>query len=163
MFFNLGSLMESHLQTQLHTTNSEDETIELGKHFAERLHIGDIVAFYGGLGAGKTEFVKGICEHFHVPDIVSSPTFTIMNQYDGTDSDGDDIKLYHVDLYRINSQREFDDIGFDDCMFTNNAIKLVEWAEKANGHMPKKRYSVKFILDDKDENKRTIEITKSEQ
>lgn len=146
------------MDPEIHITHSEEETIELGRQFAERLRVGDVVAFYGGLGAGKTEFVKGICEYFDVSDIVSSPTFTIMNQYDGHGADGDEVKLYHVDLYRINSQQEFDDIGFDDCMFSHNAIKMVEWAEKANGSLPPSRYSVRFLLDDKDEYLRRIEI-----
>lgn len=151
------------MDNELFVTNSEEETIELGKRFAERLTHGDVVAFYGGLGAGKTEFVKGVCDYFQVDDIVSSPTFTIINQYEGIDVNDDTVKLYHIDLYRVNSQDEFDNIGFDECMHSQDAIKLVEWSEKANGHIPTSRYSVRFTIDDDNENKRNIEIERVAQ
>lgn len=147
------------MEPEIHTTNSEEETIALGKTFADRLQVGDTVAFYGGLGAGKTEFVKGICEFFNVEDIVSSPTFTIINQYNGINNN-EEITIYHVDLYRIETQKELDEIGFDDCMFSHHAIKLVEWSEKSAGLLPNHHYKVNFILDDSNENLRTIEITK---
>ncbi|MBL7998295.1 MAG: tRNA (adenosine(37)-N6)-threonylcarbamoyltransferase complex ATPase subunit type 1 TsaE [Candidatus Kapabacteria bacterium] len=156
MFPTLGY---NSLDLEVHTTHSEDETILAGRKFAARLHAGDVIALYGTLGAGKTEFVKGICEYFHVEDVVSSPTFTIMNQYDGMQSNGDDVKLYHVDLYRINSKREFSEIGFSECMNAPDAIKLVEWAEKANDEIPANRYTISFDLDNSDENIRHISIS----
>ncbi|MBU3742842.1 MAG: tRNA (adenosine(37)-N6)-threonylcarbamoyltransferase complex ATPase subunit type 1 TsaE, partial [Candidatus Kapabacteria bacterium] len=109
---------------------SEDETIAIGQQFATNLHVGDVVALYGELGAGKTEFVKGICAHFNVSDIVTSPTFTIINQYGGQTSDGMPMRLYHVELYRIESDRELAEVGFDDCVFAHDAVKLVEWHDK---------------------------------
>ncbi len=146
------------MDPEIHTTFSEEETIELGKKFAERLHLGDVVTLYGELGAGKTEFVKGICDFFRVSDIVSSPTYTIMNQYDGEDRQHDALKIYHVDLFRIKTTNELDDIGFDDCMYSHNSIKLVEWAEKANGHLPGSRFNVVFSQNEEQDNTREIRI-----
>ena len=106
-----------------HITNSEEETIKLGKEFASKVNAGDILYFYGDLGSGKTEFIKGICEYFKVVDIVTSPTFTIMNKYVG-EKKGNEIAIFHIDLYRIEKEKELDEIGFEDCLFENNSIKL---------------------------------------
>ncbi len=146
------------MDPEIHTTLSEDETIELGRRFATRLHLGDIVTLYGDLGAGKTEFVKGVCDYFNVSDIVSSPTYTIMNQYDGEDRDHDALKIYHVDLFRIKTPAELEEIGFEDCMYSHDSIKLVEWAERANGHLPASRFNIVFHQNDDNENMREIRI-----
>jgi tRNA threonylcarbamoyladenosine biosynthesis protein TsaE len=138
-------------------SNSEDETIELGTLFAKRLKTGDVVALYGPLGSGKTEFIKGVCNYFNVEQIVSSPTFTIMNQYYG-EHNNEEVILYHVDLYRIKNPEELAEIGFNDCIYAPDAIKLVEWAEKAENFFPKKCYQVKILTDELDESKRTIRI-----
>lgn len=152
------------MERQLHTTHNKTETVDLGKEFAARLVPGDIIALYGDLGAGKTEFVRGVCDFFSVGDIVSSPTFTIINSYSGTmpEDDDDEIRIYHLDLYRINSERELSEIGFDECMAAEDAIKLVEWAEKAENTMPPTRYSVIFRLDDNEEDTRYIEVRRTE-
>lgn len=145
------------METETFSTHSEEETVELGKRFAERLRLGDVVLFYGELGAGKTEFIKGICRHFSVEEIVTSPTFTLMNQYAGHGSDSN-LAIYHVDLYRIKTKQELDEIGFEDCLFAQDAIKLVEWAENANGLVKFSNYTVKIRADFDDENERLIEI-----
>lgn len=115
---------------------SEEETRSIGKQFAEKLSPGDIITLAGDLGAGKTEFVRGVCTYFSVHDIVTSPTFTIMNQYLGTNPEDDEIALYHVDLYRIQDAKELQDIGFSECMSDEQVIKFVEWPEKAGDAMP---------------------------
>lgn len=147
------------METDCYHSHSEDETHSFGRQFAETLAKGDIIALYGDLGAGKTEFVKGICDYFQVEDIVSSPTFTIMNQYFGTDGDGEEITIYHVDLYRIDSAKELEEIGFDDCMFSENAIKLVEWSEKAGEMLPKIHWTVDITFASDNDNERTITIS----
>lgn len=139
-------------------TKSEDETISTGKRFAERLKGGDSVAFYGDLGAGKTEFIKGICSFFNVEEIVTSPTFTIMNKYSGKLQENE-IDIFHIDLYRIKDEKELEEIGFQDCVYSGNAIKLIEWAEKANSHLQEPDYSVKILFAD-DEDSREIKIEK---
>lgn len=147
------------METDCYHSHSEDETHSFGKQFAEILTKGDIVALYGDLGAGKTEFVKGVCDYFQVEDIVSSPTFTIMNQYFGTDADGEEITIYHVDLYRINSTKELEEIGFDDCMFSPDAIKFVEWSEKAGNMLPMVHWTVDITFAPDNDNERMITIS----
>jgi tRNA threonylcarbamoyladenosine biosynthesis protein TsaE len=142
-------------------TNSEDETIELGRKFAKELPVGSVVYLYGELGAGKTEFIKGICEFFNVKDLVSSPTFTIMNKYIG-EANNKEIAIYHIDLYRIEQAKELDEIGFEECLFEDNSIKLIEWAEKAKSHSNRPTYTVKIETDEESENVRTIYISEPE-
>lgn len=148
------------METETYTTHSEDETIKLGRKFAEKLNRGDVVLFFGDLGSGKTEFAKGICKYYNVEEIVTSPTFTIMNQYNGSMND-DDLAIYHIDLYRIKTKRDLDEIGFEDCLFSADAIKLVEWAENAGGLVKFSNYQVKIRADFDNENERLIEISQT--
>jgi tRNA threonylcarbamoyladenosine biosynthesis protein TsaE len=138
---------------------SEEETRSIGKRFAEKLSPGDIIALEGDLGAGKTEFVRGVCAYFSVHDIVSSPTFTIMNQYIGTNPEDAEIALYHIDLYRIQDEKELLEIGFSECMSDENVIKFVEWPEKAGSEMRKTDWNVliKTIPDQEEERLINIE------
>lgn len=142
------------------TTKSEEETIELGKKFAERLTRGDVVLFFGDLGSGKTEFIKGICRYFEVEEIVTSPTFTIMNQYNGT-LDDEDLSIYHIDLYRIKTKNELAEIGFEECIFATDSIKLVEWAENSHDLVKFVNYNVRIRSDFENVNERLIEISNS--
>jgi tRNA threonylcarbamoyladenosine biosynthesis protein TsaE len=123
------------------------------------LRVGDVVALEGDLGAGKTEFVKGVCEYFSVDDLVTSPTFTIINQYAGTTLDGEPLKIYHVDLYRIDSPEELAEVGFDDMVFAHDAIKLIEWPEKAASLMPTRRWDVRITADEQNDDLRHIVIS----
>jgi tRNA threonylcarbamoyladenosine biosynthesis protein TsaE len=145
------------MEIETYISQTEDETFDLGRKFAERLKRGDMVALYGDLGAGKTEFVKGICDFFHVSGLVTSPTFSIMNQYFGKFFGDQEITIYHVDLYRIKSLKELQEIGFDECMHSFDAIKLVEWPENAGETLPEERYVITMTIDD-DDDKRTIQI-----
>ena len=107
-------------------THSAEETTELGRRLAADLKPGSIVLLRGDLGAGKTTMVKGIAEGFHAAraDEVTSPTFTLIHEYRGPE-----VTLYHIDLYRIDTQRELDTLALDDLM-TANSILLIEWGEK---------------------------------
>jgi tRNA threonylcarbamoyladenosine biosynthesis protein TsaE len=145
------------MDKKLIESNSEEETIELGKKFAGRLVLGDIVSLYGELGAGKTNFVKGICEYFEVEEMITSPTFTIINQYYGT-KDDEEITIFHIDLYRMKSGPELNYIGFPELLESKDSIKIIEWAEKSYGTLDGIGYSVKILTDEKDENKRYIDI-----
>jgi tRNA threonylcarbamoyladenosine biosynthesis protein TsaE len=105
------------------TTHSEDETIAVARAFASRLRPGAVVLLEGDLGAGKTAFVRGLAIGLGLdPDLVSSPTFTLIQEYRGTPS------LYHVDLYRLQGA-EVDDLGLDE-LSSGEAIVAIEWAEK---------------------------------
>ncbi len=137
-------------------TLSEDETINLGHEIAKGLSPGDILAIYGDLGSGKTEFVKGICEYFKVEEIVTSPTFTIVNKYNASSSDNQ-LVLYHIDLYRIEKEIELLEIGFEEYLNDRSAITLIEWAEKTS-LIPDNAILVKIFLDEDDDNKRLITI-----
>ncbi len=108
------------------TTRSADETTELGRKLAADLKPGSIVLLRGDLGAGKTTLVKGIAEGFEAAeaDRVTSPTFTLIHEYRGSK-----ITLYHIDLYRIDTQRELDTLALDD-LIGANSILLIEWGEK---------------------------------
>lgn len=140
-------------------SSSERETILQGEQFAAGLALGDVVALEGDLGAGKTEFVKGVCRYFAVADLVTSPTFTIINQYAGTTPDGSVVKIYHVDLYRIDSAAQLAEVGFDDMVFAHDAIKLIEWPEKAAALMPQKKWVVSIQSDEADDDSRLLLIS----
>ncbi len=127
---------------EIFISKSEAETIERGKEFAKQLQPGSLVALYGDLGAGKTQFVKGICRTFEVAETVNSPTFTIVNEYHGT------MPVFHIDLYRMKNIEEIFGIGFDEYL-DSGGICLVEWAEKLDGIIPESRYEVKMsVVDD---------------
>jgi tRNA threonylcarbamoyladenosine biosynthesis protein TsaE len=126
---------------EIFISKSEAETIELGKELAKQLKPGDFVALYGDLGAGKTQFIKGVCEALKVREIVNSPTFTIANEYHGT------ITVFHIDLYRLSSVDEILGTGFDEYL-ESDGVCLVEWAEKLDGILPERRYDVKISLVD---------------
>src|SRR5436190_20922888 len=87
-------------------SRSEEETMGLAEQFSRRLKPGDTVAFYGGLGSGKTHFIQGICRGFGVREHVASPTFTIVNEYEASG-----VKIFHFDFYRVKSIREIVDLG----------------------------------------------------
>jgi len=106
------------------TTNSESETAAVGRELALTLTIGDVVLLFGDLGAGKTAFARGLAEGLGVsPDEVSSPTFTLMQEYRSGR-----VPLLHVDLYRLNDSREIDDLGLEE--LGESAVLAIEWAEK---------------------------------
>jgi len=108
-------------------TNSADETIVLGAKLAPVLRDARIVLLHGDLGAGKTTLVKGIAEGFQAAaqEDVTSPTFTLIHEYRGPER-----TLYHIDLYRIDSERELATLGLEDLSNEEGALLLIEWGEK---------------------------------
>jgi len=108
------------------TTSSPEETIALGRELASLLTPPKLVLLRGDLGAGKTTLVKGISQAFEAAseDDVTSPTFTLIHEYRGPRA-----TLYHIDLYRVDTQRELETLGLDDLM-GENSILLIEWGEK---------------------------------
>lgn len=145
------------MDTEIYSSFNEEETFQLGADFSGRLNPGEIVAFYGDLGAGKTEFIKGICHGMNVDEIVSSPTYTIVNQYIGEDRYERPVDIYHVDLYRIENVQELVEVGLADLLADDSSLKLIEWAENAESILPTVRYDIFFVTLD-DENSRRIEI-----
>ena len=108
------------------TTSSPEETIALGRELASLLVPPKLVLLRGDLGAGKTTLVKGIAQAFEAAseDDVTSPTFTLIHEYRGPQA-----TLYHIDLYRVETQRELETLGLDDLMGEHH-ILLIEWGEK---------------------------------
>ena len=109
------------------TTHSPEETRQLGARLAQTLKGGDVVAFTGDLGAGKTAFTAGIAQGLGIEDRVTSPTFTIVNEYEGGR-----LPLFHFDMYRLGSADELFDIGWEDYL-ARNGVCAVEWTENVAG------------------------------
>jgi tRNA threonylcarbamoyladenosine biosynthesis protein TsaE len=112
------------------TTRSGADTIEVGRKLARLLKPPQFLLLSGELGAGKTTLVKGIAEALRAAerDEVTSPTFTLLHEYDGTQGDKP-VKLYHLDVYRLESERQLETLGLDE-LLTPDALVLVEWGEK---------------------------------
>ena len=108
-------------------SNSVAETEELGAQLAARLRPGDVVAYTGDLGAGKTAFTRGIARGLGIPERVTSPTFTIVNEYEGGR-----LPLFHFDLYRLGHPEELFDIGWEDYL-ARGGVCAVEWSENVAG------------------------------
>lgn len=105
------------------TTHSADETQALGQKLASRLVPGDVIAYFGDLGAGKTAFTRGLAQGLGITDPVTSPTYTIVNEYlSGR------IPLFHFDMYRLGSSDELFDIGWEDYL-ARGGVCAVEWSE----------------------------------
>ena len=109
------------------TTNSAEETIAFGRTLAEMLAPPKLVLLRGDLGAGKTTLVKGIAAAFEAAEEedVTSPTFTLVHEYSSPR-----VNLYHIDLYRVDTQRELETLGLDDLRADSSGILLIEWGEK---------------------------------
>jgi len=130
-------------------TSSEDETAAAGERLAASLNPGDVVLLYGDLGAGKTAFVRGLARGLGAPpEDVSSPTFTIVQEYHGRAT------LYHVDLYRL-EPAEVDDLGLDE-LVCGDGIVAIEWAERWRGRPDD---VIEVALESIDDEQRLIRIS----
>lgn len=132
-------------------TKSSLETIKIGKQIGSLLNQGDIVALIGELGSGKTQFIKGLASGAGVKKSkISSPSFILINEYSGR------IPFYHIDLYRINEEREAGELGLEE-YFESEGITAIEWADKIPSLLPRDLLMVRINYEGK--NSRTIEIT----
>ena len=124
--------------TREFTSKSPEETIALGRELAISLTPPKLVILRGDLGAGKTTLVKGIAEGFNAAsqEDVTSPTFTLIHEYRGPSA-----TLYHIDLYRVDTQRELETLGLDDLM-TENSVLLIEWGEKFERFQTDRDYEI---------------------
>jgi tRNA threonylcarbamoyladenosine biosynthesis protein TsaE len=139
--------------TQRITTQSEEETAAAGRALAGKLSAGDVLLLNGDLGAGKTAFVRGVAEGLGVSrDDVSSPTFTLIQEYRGGR-----LTLFHADLYRINDPREFDELGLDEIAI--EGVLAVEWAERLPGPP---RHAVRISIEHAGDNERRITMIYSD-
>ncbi len=120
-------------------SHSEKETEELGMKFGSSLRRGDLVSLVGSLGAGKTVFAKGIAKSLGISEAIVSPTFTLVQEYEGRE------KLYHLDLYRLSGEDEFESMGGEDFLYPDG-ITLIEWAEKIEEMMPSDAFTVTISI-----------------
>ena len=118
-------------------TSNKEETKAVGKMVAKNLSGGEIITFFGDLGAGKTAFVEGLTSGLSINAEVTSPTFSLVNEYRG------DKTLYHFDMYRIGSEEELYSIGFYDYL-NEEAIIAIEWAENVIDFLPESDITVKI-------------------
>lgn len=132
-------------------TNSEGETEALGVRLAEALAPGAVIAFTGGLGAGKTAFTRGLARGLGCTGRVTSPTFTIVNEHQGR------VPLFHFDWYRLGGEEELFDIGWEEYL-ARGGVCAVEWSERAPEALPEGTVTVTIRRDEEDEDQRQIAI-----
>lgn len=130
------------------TSRSEIDTIELAQNIESEKFPNMIICLDGELGSGKTIFTKGFADALGIEDNITSPTFTIIKEYDG------ELPLYHMDVYRLDGQT--DGIGIEE-YFSKGGVVIIEWASTIKDILPLEHLSIKFKL--LDENKRTIVVT----
>jgi tRNA threonylcarbamoyladenosine biosynthesis protein TsaE len=119
-------------------THSPGETLAFGRSFAKDLVPGDVIALEGALGSGKTQFVKGACEGLGVRQSVTSPTFTLVNEYPAPFG-----AVIHVDLYRIGTRAELAELGVEE-YFSDRCVTFIEWAESVADLLPEGHWAVQF-------------------
>ena len=133
------------------TSHSEDETKEFAFNLASKLSTGDIIVLSGDLGSGKTKFTEGFLKYFNLENEISSPTFTIVNEYKNKD-----INIYHFDVYRLEDVDEFYAIGGEE--YFSSGICIIEWGEIIEEALPNNYIKITFEKDISDENLRYLKI-----
>ncbi len=132
-------------------SKSEDETKNFAKALAKSLEKKDTIVLTGDLGSGKTKFTEGILGYFDLDDEISSPTFTIVNEYEKNN-----ISIYHFDVYRLEDSSEFYEIGGEE--YFENGICIIEWGELIQDALPKDYLHITFSRNNDDENVRILSI-----
>ena len=123
-------------------TKSEAQTLALGKKLASRLKGGEVIALVGDLGAGKTVLARGLARGLGIKNTINSPTFVLLKAYKIKDFRFKIKNLVHVDAYRLNSGRELIDIGLKDWLGQKDSVVLIEWAERVQDVLPKKKIKI---------------------
>ncbi len=131
-------------------TNNRDETLDFAEKLAKQIVAPKIIVLSGDLGAGKTTFSKGFAKGLGISETITSPTFTLLNEYSG------DKNLYHFDMYRLSSKEEAYELGFENYFENNDGIILVEWAENVKGLFTPPY--LKVLIEKIDENKRKFTL-----
>lgn len=133
-------------------SKSENDTINFAYNLAKYLEKGNIIILSGDLGSGKTKFTQGILKYFGLENEISSPTFTIVNEYTAQN-----INIYHFDVYRLSDSDEFYAIGGEE--YFNNGICIIEWGEIIENILPNDYIKINFTKDTNNENYRNLELT----
>jgi tRNA threonylcarbamoyladenosine biosynthesis protein TsaE len=139
------------------TTKSGADTVEVGRKLVALLNPPQLLLLRGELGTGKTTLVKGIAQALDAaePDEVTSPTFTLIHEYDGT-HEGKPVKLYHLDVYRLEGERQLETLGLDE-LLTDDALVFVEWGDKFKSI--KKRATGEILITAEGGDSRKITVT----
>lgn len=132
-------------------SKSSDNTLEFAKDFAKDLKKGDVVVLIGDLGSGKTKFTEGVLSYFGLEKDISSPTFTIVNEYNANNVD-----IFHFDVYRLNNSDDFYNIGGEE--YFNKGICIIEWGNIIEDALPDKYTKITFERDLENENFRKLTI-----
>ena len=137
----------------IYNSNSPKETHNIAKAFSKELKSGDVICLNGDLGTGKTAFVAGLVKALGYSEPISSPTFTIVNCYEGGT-----FPIYHFDVYRIEDSDEMYEIGYEEYIY-GDGVTLIEWSEKISDILPLERYEITIKKNyDKHEDFREINI-----
>jgi tRNA threonylcarbamoyladenosine biosynthesis protein TsaE len=145
------------METDIVTTNAQ-QTAVMGEKIAEEVKNGGVICLYGDLGSGKTTFTQGLGKALGIEKHVNSPTFLIVRTYE-LSAKGKEQRaksFFHIDLYRLGSEKEMEDIGIKEILEDSENIVVVEWAEKLGSLLPDKRVDIRFSY--VDEGKRRITI-----
>lgn len=139
------------MKTYTFTSHNSSETMKFASELASTLHVGDVVVLSGELGAGKTKFTEGFLKYFGLDNQISSPTFSIVNEYKK-----DNIHIYHFDVYRLEDIDEFYAIGGDE--YFQTGICIIEWGEKIEELLPKSYLKISFSRDFEDSDIRILNM-----
>lgn len=139
------------MNTYKFTSHSSSETMDFAYNLASKLKIGDVIVLSGELGAGKTKFTEGFLKYFGLENELSSPTFTIVNEYKNNK-----ITIYHFDVYRLEDVDEFYAIGGEE--YFSSGVCIIEWGEIVESALPKDYIKISFEKDYENENYRNITV-----
>lgn len=132
-------------------SHSEKETMDFAKNLASQIKSGDLIVLNGDLGSGKTKFTEGFLEFFGLENEISSPTFTIVNEYNAQN-----VNIFHFDVYRLSSSDEFYAIGGED--YFSSGICIIEWGNVIKDALPKDYIEISFSKSDINDNYRILNI-----
>lgn len=138
-------------------SHSPDQTRALAAQLGRLLPRGSVVLLAGSIGAGKTTFVQGLARPWKLSDAVHSPTFTLVSEHSGEDTQGQPLRLYHMDLYRLAGVDDVNGFGFEDYLDDPNGLVVIEWPERARAAMPAEHLLVE--LEVVADSKRSIRMT----
>ena len=131
-------------------THSPEETIAFAEKIGKTLKVGDVIAYIGGLGAGKTTFTRGLAKGLGLGDIVTSPTFALVNEYRG-----ENLTLYHFDMYRIENADDLESTGYYDYPM-EESVFAIEWSENIESVLPKNTIYISIEYLDEDSRQITV-------